>query len=137
MNEAQITRGFTSASALSFYAGVGSVEQKERVADNIRTIGEMVKFLMPSWDPRQPGFESQRYWCGPLWPQMNTIISKGLSEQGEADLAFRVRQDLASVIGQSGFRECFDPISGEGCIGTNFSWTAAMWLAWASPTREH
>jgi len=131
------SQGFTSASALSFYAGVGSQEQHRRSVENIHRISDRVKYLMPSWDPDQPQFEPQRYWCGPLWPQMNTIISKGLAEQGEVELAHRVQKDLASVIGQSGFRECFDPMTGDGCIGTNFSWTAAMWLAWASPNREH
>ena len=131
------SQGYTSASALSFYAGVGSAAQKQQSVQNILSIKQHVKYLMPSWDPRQRGFEQQRYWCGPLWPQMNTIISKGLNEQGETELAFQVQQDLAKVIAQSGFRECFDPISGEGCIGKNFSWTAAMWLAWASPNRGY
>ena len=30
-----------------------------------------------------------------------------------------------------GFREAFDPRTGEGLGGRDFSWTAAMWLEWA------
>jgi hypothetical protein len=131
----EFSNGFSSASALCFYADAGRAEQRVGTLENIQRIGEAAQFLLPSWDPDHPMFEPQRYWCGPLWPQMNHIISKGLAEQGEAVLAKRIRHDLASVISQSGFYECFDPLTGAGCIGTDFSWTAAMWLAWASPKR--
>jgi hypothetical protein len=30
----------------------------------------------------------------------------------------------------AGLREYFDPVTGDGAGGTNFSWTAAMCLAW-------
>ncbi len=131
------SQGFSSASALPFYAGVGTPEQLEHTAQHLVRIGGKVDFLVPSWDPDADGFEPQRYWCGPVWPQMNNIISKGLAEQGQDALAQRVRSDLARAIETSGFFECFNSRTGAGCIGTNFSWTAAMWLAWASPNRKN
>ena len=132
----EFSNGFSSASALCFYADAGSVEQRKRTMENLNRIASEVKFMMPSWDPDADMFEPQRYWCGPVWPQMNHIISKGLAEQGEYEMADRIRGDLAALIKQSGFFECFNPITGEGCIGSDFSWTAAMWLAWASPNRS-
>lgn len=129
------SNGFTSASALCFYADAGTAEQRERTVANLRRIADAAKFMVPSWDPQAPMFEPQRYWCGPVWPQMNHIVSRGLVEQGQLELAERIRLDLAALIAQSGFYECFNPITGEGCIGSNFSWTAAMWLCWASPSR--
>jgi len=128
--------GITSASALCFYAGAGNEAQRTETLENIERIGRAAKFLMPSWDPEAPGFEAQRYWCGPVWVQVNYIIAKGLAECGHGALSDRIRNDLAALIKQSGFYECFDPISGEGCIGSDFSWTAALWLAWASPSRD-
>lgn len=125
--------GFSNASALCFYADAGSDYQRMRTLENMRRIQTKAKFMMPSWDPEAPLFEPQRYWCGPVWPQMNHIISKGLNEHGEHQLAEKMRVDIAALIEQSGFYECFNPITGEGCIGANFSWTAALWLAWASP----
>ena len=98
-------------------------------------ISAKVNFMLPSWDPDTDTFEAQRYWCGPVWPQMNQIISEGLAEQNETELANRIRNDLASLIQKSGFYECFNPVTGEGCIGIDFSWTAAMWLAWATPDK--
>ena len=58
----------------------------------------------------------------------------GLTETGEAELAEKLRLDLQQVIEFSGFYECFNPVSGQGCIGKDFSWTAALWLAWAGPS---
>lgn len=129
----QFSNGFSNASALCFYADVGSKEQRAGTLKNMQRIQSKVKFMMPSWDPDAIGFEPQRYWCGPVWPQMNYIISRGLSECGEVYMADRIRDDYAALIKQSGFFECFNTATGEGCIGTSFSWTAALWLAWASP----
>jgi len=67
---------------------------------------------------------------------MNYIISSGLAEQGHQLMAADIRRNLSQLIEQSGFRECFNPLTGDGCIGTNFSWTAAIWLAWASPSKQ-
>ncbi len=126
--------GVSSASALAFYADAGTDAQRASTLAHVERIGRAATYLMPSWDPEHPAFEAQRYWCGPLWCQMNRMIAQGLAEAGHDALAARVRDDLAAVIGQSGFFECFDPVSGAGCIGTDFSWTAALWLEWASPS---
>ena len=121
--------GFTNASPLCFYADAGTPAQREATTAHLHRIGARARYLMPSWDPDHPQFDSQRYWCGPVWPQMNRIVAVGLAEQGETDLAHRVAEDIRSLVRKSRFRECFDPISGGGCIGTDFSWTAARWLA--------
>ena len=133
----EFSQGFSNASALPFYANAGTQEQRIGTLQHMQRIRGKVGFMMPSWDPDAAGFEPQRYWCGPVWPQMNNIISKGLAEQGETEIAEQVRQDLAQLIEQSGFFECFNTVTGDGCIGTDFSWTAAMWLAWASPNGGH
>ena len=41
------------------------------------------------------------------------------------------KADSRSLVERSGFWEYFDPIDGSGLGGDNFTWTAAMWLAWA------
>ncbi|ETX02672.1 MAG: hypothetical protein ETSY1_02705 [Candidatus Entotheonella factor] len=129
----QFANGFSNASPLCFYAGVGSEGQQRQTLDHLKRIRGLTKFGHPSWDPQAPRFDSQRYWCGPIWPQMNYLIATGLNEQGETELAARLRLDLRQLIELSGFYECFDPLTGSGCIGRDFSWTAALWLAWASP----
>ena len=128
------SRGFSNASALCFYAGIGTKEQRNRTITHIERIAAQTQYGQSSWDPDVPSFESQRYWCGPLWCQMNYMIAQGLAEQSYDDLAEKMRIDLRQVVELSGFYECFDPLSGAGCIGRDFSWTAALWLAWASPS---
>lgn len=132
----EYSNGFTNASALCFYADVGNQDQRARTIKNMQRISTQVKFMMPSWDPEADKFDPQRYWCGPIWPQMNYIISQGLTEQNYSSMATDIRRDLMLLIEQSGFYECFNPITGEGCIGSDFSWTAAIWLAWASPNKQ-
>ena len=51
----------------------------------------------------------------------------------ETSPAARVRGDTAALIEQAGFYEYFCPITGRGAGGGDFTWTAATWLAWASP----
>ena len=130
----EFSHGFSNASALCFYADIGTPIQREKTITHMKRIAAQTQFGQSSWDPDAPLFESQRYWCGPLWCQMNYMIAKGLKEQGIAELAEKMRHDLKNVIELSGFYECFDPLSGAGCIGRDFSWTAALWLAWASPS---
>lgn len=122
--------GFSNCSALCFYADSGTSHQRARTADNLRRIASKVEYMLPSWDPDSPDFEAQRYWCGPVWPQMNYMTAQGLAEQGEIELANKVRDDLCRAIEKSGFWECFNPLTGAGCVGANFSWTAAVWLTW-------
>jgi len=132
----EFSAGFSNASALCFYADAGTEDQRKKTISNMNRISQRVNYMMPSWDPDHNEFDPQRYWCGPIWPQMNYIISTGLEEQGYAVMANEIRRDMALLIEKSGFFECFNPITGEGCIGTDFSWTAAIWLAWASPNRQ-
>jgi len=132
----EFSGGLSNASALCFFADTGSEQQRETTLKHLERIQNQVKYLMPSWDPADNHFDPQRYWCGPVWPQMNYLVSNGLAEQGHKALADSVRDNLCQLIQQSGFRECFNPITGEGCLGTDFSWTAAIWLAWASPNKQ-
>ncbi len=129
------SEGFSNCSALCFYADVGSPKQRARVIENMRRIQGQVEHLLPSWDPEAADFEPQRYWCGPLWPQMNYMTALGLSECGEEELAGQVRDGLCQAIEKSGFWECFNPLTGEGCVGSDFSWTAAVWLSWQHETK--
>jgi len=125
----QFSTGFSNCSALCFYADTGTGDQRAKTLDHLRRIERKVDYMLPSWDPDSDDFEAQRYWCGPVWPQMNYMTALGLAEQGFNDLAKTIRDDLCGAIEKSGFWECFNPLTGEGCVGSDFSWTAAVWLS--------
>jgi glycogen debranching enzyme len=95
-------------------------------------IADMVDFVMPSLDPADPGFQMIRYWRGPVWAVVNYMIGTGLAEAGDEERAMRVRMDTLELMRRNGFYEAYSPIDGTGSGGDDFSWTAAIWLAWSS-----
>ena len=124
----QFSDAITNASTLSFFADVGSPEQRKSMEAHCRRILSASAFGMPSWDPDHQAFESQRYWRGPVWAIMNHMVISGLEDAGLVDLAARVRNDTINLINEHGMAEYFDPRDGDGLGGMDFSWTAAIYL---------
>lgn len=124
-------RAIGSATFLPLYAGVVAPKRAEILVRRIEEWTDEVNYLMPSLNPVDSRFEAKRYWRGPVWAVVNSLIFKGLEETGHGHLADRVALDTASLIKKSGFWEYFDPVTGDGLGGDCFSWTASMWLAWA------
>lgn len=120
----------TSASFLSFYAGLRDPARDAAMLDHLDRIAGKVRRMVPSLDPDDPGFQMIRYWRGPVWAVVNWMIGQGLAEAGHPDLAERVRTDTLALIGDTGFYEAFSPLDGVGSGGDDFSWTAAILLAW-------
>ncbi|MCF6197675.1 MAG: hypothetical protein L3J50_13355, partial [Emcibacter sp.] len=121
----------SSATFLCIYADVGSDQQRASTEKHLKKIAATSRFLMPSLSPDNPRFDAMRYWRGPVWAVVNYMIAKGCMETGLVDLSERIKLDTAKLMRQSGFYEAFNPKTGEGTGGENFSWTAAMWLHWA------
>ncbi len=120
----------TNASFLAFYAGVGSAEQRARLLAALERLTATATYLVPSLEAGSREYDHRRYWRGPIWLVVSYMIALGLAEQGQLEWAERIRQDSARLIEKSGFYESFSPETGEGSGGPDFSWTAAMWLAW-------
>ncbi len=122
----------TLVSFLCWYAGVNNpkmLEQFDRVTN-------AAMFSMPSYDPEAEDFEPFRYWRGPVWGIVNTLIAIGLADMGHIEKAEKLREDTVKLISKSGFAEYFNPQDGSPAGGMDFTWTAAIWLAWASPNAQ-
>lgn len=130
----QFSNAMTNISMLAFYAGAGGSEQQARLVRHANSILDRCRYGFPSWDPRDGKFESKRYWRGPVWAMANYMIVQGLTECGELSLAERIRSDTLKLIEKSGFHEYFDPMTGDGHGGTDFTWTAAIYLVWSRAT---
>ena len=117
----------THAGFLAFWAGLGD----ERLTGLLEAWRGTARFGVPSVRATDPRFDSKRYWRGPIWLVVNYLLAKGLREAGFGELAARIAWDSRELVETAGFYEYFDPLDGKGLGGPNFTWTAAMWLAWA------
>ena len=120
----------TNASCLCWFGGVDSADMLARFDDLL----DRVRYPVPSLDPASPKFDARRYWRGPTWAIMNALVAMGLGKCGHADRAEALRRRTAALISEHGFAEYFDPLTGAPAGGGSFTWTAAVWLAWASPS---
>lgn len=102
------------------------------IAQRIATLGDQVRYLVPSHDPAVPEFDSLRYWRGPVWLIVNYMIANGLARAGETEIVARIVTDSVRLIEESGFAEYYDPITAEPCGGDQFTWTAAMVIEFLS-----
>ena len=59
---------------------------------------------------------------------MNFMIIRGFADKGHSALAHRITSDTIRMISDAGFYEYFDPLSGVGLGGNDFTWTAAIEL---------
>jgi hypothetical protein len=58
------------------------------------------------------------------------MIADGFRAAGDAVTADRIRADTLALIEAAGPSEYFDPVTGEGIGGADFSWTASIYLLW-------
>jgi glycogen debranching enzyme len=88
--------------------------------------GYNVPFPLPSVPDKSPYFDPRRYWRGPVWINMNWFVIVGLQRYGFTEEAQWLRTHTLGLVEKSGFREYYNPMSGEGLGATSFSWTAAL-----------
>lgn len=120
----------SNASFLCWYGGLADT----RMAAQIPRVWDAVAYPVPSLDPASERFDGKRYWRGPTWGILNALVGMGLTDQGAVEEGERLRRATAELIGRHGFAEYFDPRDGAPAGGGTFTWTAAVWLAWASDT---
>ncbi|MFI5890928.1 MGH1-like glycoside hydrolase domain-containing protein [Actinoplanes sp. NPDC051513] len=82
----------------------------------------------PSYDRTAPGFDTMRYWRGPLWINVNWLLRRGLLVHGFRDEAEDLRTAMVRLVHRNDHFEYFHPITGEGLGAPAFSWTAALSL---------
>ncbi|KMW56829.1 hypothetical protein AIOL_001785 [Candidatus Rhodobacter oscarellae] len=123
------TGHLTSASFLCWYAGLDDARMRAAVTEGLASSS----YPLPSLAVDSPHFDGMRYWRGPTWAMVNMMIGLGLADMGLAAEAELLRTRTGEMIAQHGFAEYFHPQTGEPAGGGTFTWTAAVWLAWASP----
>ena len=118
----------TSASFLPLYARAASSDQTHTLSETLSAWAQLVAWLVPSTDPSDPAFEPVRYWRGPVWSVVNWMIADGLAAAGQSAMAARILDGTRALTEASGLSEYFDPVTGRGVGGADFSWTSAIYL---------
>jgi len=120
----------TSAALLTVYAGLTTDEQTRIINTATEDFIESSQFSVASTHPKEEKYEPQRYWRGPIWLHINWMIAIGLKEAGFVTTADKIQDDTRDLVLKSGYYEYFNPETGAGCGGKDFSWTAAIALHW-------
>jgi hypothetical protein len=65
-------------------------------------------------------------WRGPTWINTNWYIAKGLKHHGYEREAKKLVERSVELVRMSGFREFFNPFTGEGYGARNFGWSTLV-----------
>jgi len=119
----------TVATFMPLYAGTASPERAERLRELlVDENGYNAPYPIPSVPTSSSVFEPVRYWRGPTWFNMNWFVIQGLERYGFNEEAEWLRIHTLGLITKSGFREYYNPLTGDGLGADDFSWTAALAL---------
>lgn len=123
----------TSASFMPLFAGAASDTQAGILYNTINSLSFCALhqgncFTIPNYDMTKKDFDPKNYWRGPVWINVNWMISQGLKNYGYQEKADDMKQDMIQLPIRFGFHEYFDSHSGIGYGSPGFSWTAALFI---------
>jgi glycogen debranching enzyme len=87
------------------------------------------RWPIPSVELRDPSFfagDTAFLWRGPTWACINWFLYHALRKRGFDGHAERLRRSLWELIEKSGFREYYDPLTGEGHGAREFTWSGLL-----------
>lgn len=73
-----------------------------------------------------PLYKVKLLWRGPTWINTNWFIVKGLRKHGQDALADKIVEKMVEMIEKWGFREYYNPETGEGYRRENFGWSTLI-----------
>lgn len=113
---------------MPLYAGLATHEGAERL---VSLLNEPDFFATPYGVPTvsvdEPSFDLENTWPwpnwrGPVWMGANWFIVKGLRRYGYDEQANKIKQQSIDLVEKSGFREFYNPLSGDGYGAEGFTW---------------
>ena len=87
------------------------------------------RYPIPSLSINHPAFNPKHslyIWRGPTWIIDNWFIHQFLLEAGFEEEATKVVKSIKQLIEKSGFREYYNPFTGEGYGAKNFTWSGLI-----------
>jgi hypothetical protein len=83
-----------------------------------------------------PNYVEGGYWRGPIWAPSTMLITSGLMDIGERELARTIVRSFCDMCKENGFYENFDPITGRGYYDTAYTWTSSVFMMFANQLHE-
>lgn len=80
------------------------------------------RFPVSTVSKDESSFDENGWWRGPTWIAINWFIFRGLMNYGFTELAEKIKQSCMRLVEKSGFREYFNPETGEGLGAKDFTW---------------
>lgn len=104
--------------------------------ENPREFWPVAGYPVPTTALDSPWFNPENYWLGPVWVNTNWMVVHGLVDTGFADPAAQLTRQTLDLVKRSGYREYFNPLTGQGYGTGSFSWTAALTIDLAEATDD-
>ena len=105
---------------------------KNRLIENLTDKTEYwTKYPIPTVALSEKTFNPQDQsllWRGPTWINTNYFIWLGLKRHKEFDIANEIALKSRQLVEKSGFREFYNPLTGEGGGAKNFGWSTLISL---------
>lgn len=89
------------------------------------------KFPVPTVSMDEKTFNptnSPLLWRGPTWINTNFFLWSGLKRHSEIKIAEELSGKTLNLVNKSGFREFYNPLTGEGGGAKNFGWSTLILL---------
>jgi glycogen debranching enzyme len=106
------------------FAGILTQDEAKALAErHLRNAKEFdAPFGVPTVSQDEPSFDPKGFWRGPAWMATNWFIYQGLRRYGLVDEAAQVLERSMQLLEKSGFREYYNPLTGEGLGASEFTW---------------
>ena len=109
---------------------IGRGQLERLVEDHLLQEQEFwLPYPIPSVARSEPSFRAGErvvIWRGPTWINTNWLIVKGLRQHGYDEAANAIARRSAELVLKSGFREFYNPLTGEGYGARNFGWSTLV-----------
>lgn len=112
---------------MPLYAGVAMHEEALLVKNLLLEDSFAAPYGVPTVAVNEPSFDLDAVWPwpnwrGPVWIGSNWFIVKGLKRYGYHGAANAITNQSRLLLEKSGFREFYNPFSGEGYGAEGFTW---------------
>ena len=112
---------------MPLYAGIATHYEASLANDILIGDGFSTPYGVPTVSLNEPSFNLDSVWPwpnwrGPVWIGANWLIVKGLKRYGYHPTANKIIDQSHQLLEKSGFREFYNPLSGQGYGAEGFTW---------------